>query len=130
MAIKFSPGSSSRTRDPASCDQPIPADRAPSVYLEDRINALVAGNVTRPAAVASLKALLAEHLVDEAAWEALLHDDYEAFLAARAAAVRGRLGQLGIAVVYAPGEGSADGLVADEPVVVDEPVDTDEVVEA
>jgi hypothetical protein len=105
------------------------SNRAPSVYLADRIDAMVSGGATRAAAVASLKALLAEHLVDDAGWDAMLHDDYEAFLAARASALRGRLGQLGVNVVYAPIE-EADGANEDEEsVVAEEPVDTEEAVE-
>jgi hypothetical protein len=89
------------------------SDRAPSTYIEDRIQELVNLGTARDKAIAELKTLLAEHLIDDRAWNAMLHDDYEAFLDARADAVRGRLGSLGISVVVAPREETDDS--QDEP---------------
>jgi hypothetical protein len=106
------------------------SNRAPSLYLADRINALVSGGATRAAALTSLKTLLGEHLIDDAGWDAMLRDDYEAFLAARSAALRDRLGQLGINVVYAPTEEVDSANAGDEAALADELVDTEEAVEA
>ena len=85
------------------------SDRAPSLYLEDRIGELVDDGASRDGAISSIKSLLAEHMIEGAGWDAMLRDDYDAFLAARAAAVRKRLGNLGINVVLAPSDDADAG---------------------
>jgi hypothetical protein len=98
------------------------SDRAPSLYLDDRIGELVADGASRDGAITSLKSLLAEHLIDDAGWDALMRDDYDSFLAARANAVRKRLGDLGINVVLAPDEDadSGDDEIGDEAGAIDD----------
>jgi hypothetical protein len=101
------------------------SNRAPSVYIEDRIQHLEKLGIARDVATSNLKAVLADHLVNEAAWDALVDDDYEAFVTARGEAVRNRLAALGVAVVAArPDDAEAeaepdddDGQASDVPEV-------------
>jgi hypothetical protein len=101
------------------------SNRAPSVYIEDRIQHLEKLGIARDVATSNLKAVLADHLVNEAAWDALVDDDYEAFVTARCEAVRNRLAALGVAVVAArPDDAEAeaepdddDGQASDVPEV-------------
>ena len=102
------------------------SDRAPSVYIEDRVRELEKLGTPRPTAISGLRSLLAEHLINDAAWEAMLGDDYEAFLEARGAAVRDRLSGMGISVAVAVAEEDEEGAasVLDDEGPVDEPEET------
>lgn len=84
------------------------SDRAPSAYLEDRIQHLQGGNVTREMAIAQVKDVLSDHLVDGEAWDALLRDDYDAFLVARGKVVQSHLKGWGIPVVVAQEDSEAE----------------------
>ena len=68
-------------------------DDPPSIYLKRLIAEHVSDGATEAGAVSELKDVLTDHLIDEAAFEALIADDYEAFLDARAKTLIGVLEQ-------------------------------------
>lgn len=68
------------------------ADRAPSQYFKDLVRRRAANDsASEDEAEHRVRLLLAEHLIDDKCWHALMNDDYEAFLSARSEAFRTRL---------------------------------------
>ncbi|MGE0229883.1 MAG: DUF262 domain-containing protein [Dehalococcoidia bacterium] len=86
------------------------SDRAPSVYLTalmDRIS--TSDSVDIAEARRRLEAILITHFIDGEALDALLSDDYEAFLSARSNVFRRRLAdRFGVYTILAPVEDEAD----------------------
>jgi hypothetical protein len=67
-------------------------DRPRSVYINDLIGRrATADNIDIDAARKRVKALLAQHFLDDETFEALVSDDYERFLSERARALRTHL---------------------------------------
>jgi hypothetical protein len=68
------------------------SDDAPSVYLAKMIERRAGDQkVSKATARDQVKAILATHLIDVAGFDAMMADDYDAFLEARAASARKRL---------------------------------------
>ncbi len=72
-------------------------DKAPSVYLKEKIE-LDKKLVSEDVAWQNLRNMLADHFIDNNCLEALLADDYEKFLSARANVLRENLTLLGVDV--------------------------------
>ena len=73
------------------------SDKSPSKYLKEKIE-LDKELVSEDVAWQNLRLMMAEHFIDSSCLEALLADDYEAFLVARANVLKEKLILLGVDV--------------------------------
>jgi hypothetical protein len=101
-------------------------DRAPSEYISDLIKRRAANDGTEiEAARTAVKKLLERHFIDDASFEALVANDYEAFLAARAVTYRAYLkDEFGVSTVEAPADAEATEAEPDELGEVDDVSDS------
>ena len=88
------------------------SDRAPSVYLRDRIGELKKLGLSESDATQRLADTLWGHFISPAAMSAMLGDDYEGFLQARAESVQQYL--RGLAIPVSTAQVLPDDLVSDE----------------
>jgi hypothetical protein len=100
------------------------SDDAPSVYLGKMIDRRTSEQkIARASAVQQIKAVLAIHLIDETGFEAMMADDYEAFLESRAEAMRVHLeSSYGVPIIEPPSVEEDE----EEDVGIEETLDADE----